>query len=35
MLEGTLPGALHVPPDALEERLRQIPPGREVVLFCT
>jgi membrane protein DedA with SNARE-associated domain len=33
--DGTLPGAFHVPPDALEERLAQIPPAREVVLFCT
>jgi len=35
MEEGTLPGAFHVPPDAMEERLAQIPPAREVVLFCT
>jgi membrane protein DedA with SNARE-associated domain len=33
--DGTLPGAFHVPPDALEERLAQLPPAREVVLFCT
>jgi membrane protein DedA with SNARE-associated domain len=33
--EGTLPGAFHVPPDALEERLKQVPPDRDVILFCT
>jgi membrane protein DedA with SNARE-associated domain len=33
--EGTLPGAFHLPPDALDERFDQIPKDREVILFCT
>jgi membrane protein DedA with SNARE-associated domain len=33
--EGTLPGAFHVAPDALDERIKEIPEGRDVVLFCT
>jgi membrane protein DedA with SNARE-associated domain len=32
---GTLPGAYHVAAEALDERIKEIPPGREVVLFCT
>lgn len=35
MEDGTLPGAFHVPPEAMEERLAALPPAREVVLFCT
>jgi membrane protein DedA with SNARE-associated domain len=33
--EASLPGALHVPPDALDAHLDGIPRDREVVLFCT
>ena len=33
--QGTLPGAFHVALDALDERVKEIPRGREVVLFCT
>ncbi|HET8648060.1 MAG TPA: VTT domain-containing protein [Vicinamibacteria bacterium] len=32
---GTLPGARHLSPDALDEGLHDIPRGREVILFCT
>jgi rhodanese-related sulfurtransferase len=31
----TLPGALHVSPDALSQRLGEIPRDRDVVLYCT
>lgn len=31
----TLPGAIHVPPEALTERQHEIPRDRDVVLFCT
>ncbi len=31
---GHLPGAINVPPDQLQERLRQIDPGRQVVAYC-
>ena len=33
--EETLPGAFHLPPDALDERVQALPPGRDVILFCT
>jgi membrane protein DedA with SNARE-associated domain len=33
--DGTLPGAFHVPADALDEQFKTIPPGRDVILFCT
>lgn len=33
--EATLPGALRVAPEELDGQLGAIPPGREVVLFCT
>src|SRR5262245_1421176 len=33
--EGTLPGALHVAPEALDERIRELPKDRDIVLFCT
>lgn len=33
--QGTLPGAVHMPPDAVEERIADLPAAREVVLFCT
>jgi membrane protein DedA with SNARE-associated domain/rhodanese-related sulfurtransferase len=31
----TLPGALHVSPEALAERVQEIPRDREIVLYCT
>ena len=31
---GHLPGALNIPLDALERRLRELPAGREVVAYC-
>jgi len=31
----TLPGALHISPDALTARHREIPRDRDIVLFCT
>jgi membrane protein DedA with SNARE-associated domain len=31
----TIPGALHVPPEELEQRHEQIPRGRELILYCT
>jgi membrane protein DedA with SNARE-associated domain/rhodanese-related sulfurtransferase len=31
----TLPGALHLSPDALTERIHEIPRDRDVVLYCT
>jgi membrane protein DedA with SNARE-associated domain/rhodanese-related sulfurtransferase len=31
----TLPGALHVSPEALEARVHEIPRDRDVVLYCT
>ena len=31
----TLPGALHLSPDALAERIHEIPRDRDIVLFCT
>lgn len=31
----TLPGALHLSPDALTARIQEIPRDREVVLYCT
>jgi membrane protein DedA with SNARE-associated domain len=33
--QGTLPGAVHMPPDTVEERIAKLPAAREVVLFCT
>jgi len=30
-----LPRALHIPPEEIESRIGEIPPGREVVLYCT
>lgn len=32
---STLPGALHLAADALDDGIGAIPPGREVILFCT
>ncbi|MGH9381688.1 MAG: VTT domain-containing protein [Thermoanaerobaculia bacterium] len=32
---ATLPGALHIPPDELEQRHAEIPRGRELILYCT
>jgi membrane protein DedA with SNARE-associated domain len=32
---STLPGALRLAPDAIDARIDGIPPGREVILFCT
>jgi membrane protein DedA with SNARE-associated domain/rhodanese-related sulfurtransferase len=31
----TLPGALHLSPDALTERIHEIPRDRDIVLYCT
>lgn len=31
---GHLPGALNIPTDALESRLSELPPGREIVAYC-
>ncbi len=31
---GHLPGAVHIPLDELEQRLAELPPGREVVAYC-
>jgi membrane protein DedA with SNARE-associated domain len=31
----TIPGALHVPAEELDERYDELPVGREIVLFCT
>ncbi len=31
----TLPGALHVSPEALAERVQEIPRDRDIVLYCT
>jgi membrane protein DedA with SNARE-associated domain len=32
---GTLPGALHFPPEELEVRHREVPRDRDIVLYCT
>lgn len=32
---GTLPGAMQVAPEDLDGRIDALPPGREVILFCT
>lgn len=32
---ATIPGALHLAPDEIERRYREIPRGRELVLYCT
>lgn len=32
--QGHLPGALNIPVDALEARLGEVPPEREVVVYC-
>jgi membrane protein DedA with SNARE-associated domain/rhodanese-related sulfurtransferase len=31
----TLPGALHLSPDALTERIHEIPRDRDIILYCT
>ncbi|HXE74407.1 MAG TPA: VTT domain-containing protein [Candidatus Xenobia bacterium] len=31
----TIPGALHVPPEELEQRHQEIPRDRELILYCT
>lgn len=31
----TLPGALHIPPDQLEQRHSEIPRDRDIILYCT
>jgi rhodanese-related sulfurtransferase len=31
---GHLPGALNIPADELEQRLSELPPGREIVAYC-
>ena len=31
----TLPGALHLSPDALTQRVHEIPRDRDVILYCT
>ena len=33
--ESSLPGAVHVPPDALDAYLGSLPRDREVILLCT
>lgn len=32
---GTIPGALCVPQDELDERMKQLPEGKKAILFCT
>lgn len=32
---ATLPGAVHIPPDQLEQRHPEIPRDRELILYCT
>lgn len=35
MVGATVPGAIRIPPEELEEHVQSIPEGREVVLYCS
>jgi rhodanese-related sulfurtransferase len=30
-----IPGAIRVPPDEVAQHLQEIPPGREIITYCT
>ena len=33
--EGAIPGAIRIPPDAIADQIREIPPNREVIVYCS
>lgn len=33
--EGAIPGSLRIPPDEIGDRIREIPPDRDVIVYCS